>query len=108
MREVLISGLVWEKIAELESYLISELKLSETAALRRSARMRKFISAFSVSTDYPLCRFKRWRMLGYRSLYLKKIGFLPTKHLTAALLSGICHIPQYYMNEKSFLCLLDI
>ena len=72
MREVLISGLVWEKIAELESYLISELKLSETAALRRSARMRKFISAFSVSTDYPLCRFKRWCMLGYRCAVFEK------------------------------------
>ena len=72
MREVLISGLVWKKIAELESYLINELKLSETAALRRSTRMRKFVSAFGTSADYPLCRFKKWCMLGYRCAVFEK------------------------------------
>ena len=66
MREVLISNLVKDKIDSLESYLIDELKLSEEAALRRSERMREYIRAFSNSADYPLCRFKKWRILGYR------------------------------------------
>ena len=72
MREVLISGLVWEKIANLESYLITELKLSETAVLRRSARMRKFVFTIRVPVDYPLCRFKRWCMLGYHCAVFEK------------------------------------
>lgn len=66
MRKVLISGLVRDKIAELESYLIDELKLSEEAALRRSDRMKAFIQGLSNNADYPLCRFKKWRILGYR------------------------------------------
>ncbi len=72
MREVRISGLVMGKIADLESYLIDELKLSEEAALRRSARMRKYIQAFGNAADYPLCRFKKWRALGYRCAVFEK------------------------------------
>ena len=72
MRKVLISDLVWKKMAELESYLINELKLSETAALRRSARMRRFVHSFSAPADYPLCRFKRWCILGYRCAVFEK------------------------------------
>lgn len=72
MREVRISGLVRDKIADLESYLIDELKLSEEAALRRSARMRKFVRALSNAADYPLCRFKKWRILGYRCAVCEK------------------------------------
>lgn len=72
MRKVYISGLVWEKIAELEFYLIDELKLSEEAALRRSARMREYVRSFSNVVNYPLCRFKRWRMFGYRCAVFEK------------------------------------
>jgi len=72
MREVLISNLVRSKIAELELYLIHELKLSEEAALRRSARMRSFVRAFSNAVDYPLCRFKKWCNLGYRCAVFEK------------------------------------
>jgi hypothetical protein len=72
MREVLISDLVRNKIADLEIYLIEELKLSEEAALRRSARMREYVRAFSNAADYPLCRFKKWRVLGYRCAVFEK------------------------------------
>ncbi|HEY3369209.1 MAG TPA: hypothetical protein VGK10_00090 [Prolixibacteraceae bacterium] len=72
MREVLISGLVREKLTELESYLIVELKLSEEAALRRSARMREFVHTFRNAADYPLCRFKKWQVLGYRCVVFEK------------------------------------
>lgn len=66
MREVRISDGVREKIADLESYLTDELKMSEEAALRRSGRMREFVRSLRAHADYPLCRFKRWRVLGYR------------------------------------------
>jgi len=72
MREVRISGLIRDKVANLETYLIDELKLSEVAALRRSSRMREFVRAFSNETDYPLCRFKKWRALGYRCAVFEK------------------------------------
>lgn len=72
MREVRISGLVRNKISTIESYLIDELKLSEEAALRRSARMREFVYALSNAADYPLCRFKKWRILGYRCAVCEK------------------------------------
>lgn len=72
MRKVVVSGLVKHKIAELESYLIDELKLSKTAALRRSARMSDYVNAFSNAVDYPLCRFKKWRVLGYRCAVFEK------------------------------------
>lgn len=72
MREVRVSGLVRDKIAELESYLINELKLSEEAALHRSARMRAFVHAFRNEADYPLCRFKKWKALGYRCAVFEK------------------------------------
>ena len=72
MRDVQISGSVRERIADLESYLIDTLKLSEDAALRRSDRMREFVRAFSNEADYPLCRFKKWRALGYRCAVFEK------------------------------------
>lgn len=28
--------------------------------------MRVFIRALSAEADYPLCRFRKWRKLGYR------------------------------------------
>lgn len=72
MRKVYISGLVWDKISMLESYLVEELKLSEEAALRRSRRMREFIRSLRNLVDYPLCRFKRWQKLGYRCAVFEK------------------------------------
>ena len=72
MREVRVSGLVRVKIAKLESYLIDELKLSEEAALRRSARMRECVHAFRNAADYPLCRFKKWRVMGYKCAVFEK------------------------------------
>ncbi len=72
MREVRVSRLVVDKIADLESYLIDDLKLSEEAALRRSRRMREYVQAFSCAVNYPLCRFKKWRMLGYRCAVFEK------------------------------------
>ena len=72
MREVRISSIVRSKITELESYLINDLKLSETAALSRSNRMRDFVRSLSNNVDYPLCRFYKWRKLGYRCAILEK------------------------------------
>ena len=72
MREVRLSGLVRVKIVELESYLIDELKLSEEAALGRIARIRKYLYAFRNAMDYPLCRFKKWRVMGYRCAVFEK------------------------------------
>ena len=72
MREVRISDVTRKKISDLELYLIDELKLSPEAALRRSARMREFVHAFSGVADYPKCRFKKWRKLGYRCAVFEK------------------------------------
>ena len=72
MRKVLVSGLVRGKIAKLESYLIDETKLSEEAALRRSARMRKFVQTLHIPVDYPSCRFKKWRKMNYRCAVFEK------------------------------------
>lgn len=72
MRKVYVSDLVWDKVSELESYLLDELKLSEKVALQCSSEIKKFISLLSSPADYPLCRFKRWRILGYRCAIFKK------------------------------------
>ena len=72
MREVIISVAVEQRVEELERYLVDELKLSEEAALNRSRRMRMFIASLSNPADYALCRFKRWRMLGYRCAVFEK------------------------------------
>ena len=72
MRKVNISDAVVERLEELEFFLIDELKLSEEAALKRSQRMRKFIASLSNQSDYPLCRFKKWRELGYRCAVFEK------------------------------------
>ena len=65
MREVIIAREVWDKIADLRSYLTIELKLSEEAAMSRMDRMRDFLKALGNPGDYSLCRFKKWRVLGY-------------------------------------------
>ena len=66
MRKVLIYSLVVSKMEDLESYLIFELQLSEEASLKRSNRMRMFVSSLSKAAVYPLCRFRKWKKLKYR------------------------------------------
>jgi hypothetical protein len=66
MRKVIISDEVRQKIKELEYFLIDGLKLSEAAAYKRSDRMRTFVASLSMPVDYALCRFKKWREMGYR------------------------------------------
>ena len=72
MRKVWISNLVRDKIADIEAYLVDELKLSEEAALRRSRRMREYIRTLSNAADYPICRFRKWKILGYRCVVFEK------------------------------------
>ena len=72
MSKVLISDLVRNKLEKLEYYLVDELKLSEEAALKRSQRMREFVSSITMPTSYPLCRFIRWQNLGYRCAVFEK------------------------------------
>ena len=72
MREVIISCNVRQRIKELEYFLVDELKLSEEAALKRSRRMREFIASLSNPGEYALCRFKSWRLLGYRCVVFEK------------------------------------
>jgi hypothetical protein len=72
MREVQVSGRVLDKISELEMYLQVELKFSKEAAHKRSDKMRNFLNSLSNPADYALCRFKRWRELGYRCVVFEK------------------------------------
>jgi hypothetical protein len=72
MREVIISATVRGKIADLEAFLKDELKLSKEAARQRSDRMRLFVLSLATEVDYPLCRFRRWRKLGWRCAVFEK------------------------------------
>ena len=72
MREVHISGRVLNKMSELESFLRNDLKLSKDTARKRSDRMREFLRSLGNPADYSLCRFKRWRTLGYRCAVFEK------------------------------------
>ena len=72
MRKVLVSGDVWDKIFELEMFLKEEMKFSKEAAFKRSDRMRDFLKSLSNPVDYSLCRFKKWRLLGYRCAVFEK------------------------------------
>ena len=72
MRSVVVSDTVQNKLAELTDYLRSNLKLSEKAATDYRGRFVTFIGSFSANVDYPLCRFKRWRALGYRCAVFEK------------------------------------
>jgi hypothetical protein len=66
MCEIIIPDKLWSKIEAIKSYLISELKLSEEAAISRINRMENFVTSFAIPAAYPLCRFKKWQKLGYR------------------------------------------
>jgi len=72
MRKVHISGVVQNKISDIELFLKNELKLSKESAQRRSDRMRVFVHSLSNSADYALCRFKKWQVLGYRCAVFEK------------------------------------
>ena len=72
MRKVIVSDLVRKKLEELEYFLIDELKLSEEFALKRSRRMRVLINSLCNPADYPLCRFKKWKVLGYRCVVFER------------------------------------
>jgi len=72
MRKVVISNPVIGKIDILKDYLISELKLSEGAAMRRIDRIGEFLLSLSAPVDYPLCRFKKWCILGYHCAIFEK------------------------------------
>ena len=72
MREVVISQTVQDKIADLELFLKNELKLSKQAAKCRCDRMDSLFLSLAGITDYPLCRFKKWRVLGYRCVPFEK------------------------------------
>ena len=66
MRDVIIPYSLWRKIEDIRDYLIYELKLSQMAADARINRMEDFINSLTNPGDYMLCRFKRWRVHGYR------------------------------------------
>jgi len=72
MREIIIDVQVREKISELEEYLKTEFKMSKEAARKRSDKMRQFVFSLRNPADYPLCRFKRWRVLGYKCAVFEK------------------------------------
>jgi hypothetical protein len=72
MREVIIPDILWSKIREIKDYLIEGLKLSEMAAEARINRMEDFVESLAMPADYALCRFKKWRELGYRCAVFEK------------------------------------
>ena len=73
MRKVVISNTVQDKIDSLRIYLIDELKLSREAAKARTYRIDDFLSSLGSQADYALCRFRKWRMLGYRCAVFEKV-----------------------------------
>ena len=72
MRDVIISNQVRLKISELNLYLTQEFKLSWVAAEARIQRMKVFVESFRNEVDYPLCRFIKWRKLGYHCAVFEK------------------------------------
>ena len=94
MRKVVIDERVGMKISELELFLKNELKLSKEAAQRRSNRMRSFVSSLKNNVDYLLCRFKKWRALGYRCAVFEKDWVFAYEIFRGGILLGICQIRQ--------------
>ena len=72
MRKVVISNIVQAKIASLNLYLTQEFQLSKEAATLRIKRMEDFVETLANPVDYSLCRFNRWRTLGYRCAVFEK------------------------------------
>jgi hypothetical protein len=77
MRKVVVTKTVRKKIKSLRAYLLFELNLSKDAAHKRIDRMKIFLQSLSCEVaNYPLCRFKKWRNLGYRCVvFEKKLDF---------------------------------
>jgi hypothetical protein len=69
---VILSDCVIEKITELELYLKNTLKFSKEAAKKRTDRMGDFLESLDAIAVYPLCRFLRWRVLGYHCVVFEK------------------------------------
>ena len=55
-----------DTLDELTDYMVGNFKLPEEAAMHRIDRLLVFLDNLSNPVDYALCRFKRWRALGYR------------------------------------------
>ena len=72
MRKVRLSDVVLEYLDDLADYLVDELKISEEAACKRIERIRVFLASLAMPADYTLCRFKKWRELGYRCAVFEK------------------------------------
>ena len=72
IRAVIISDVVWDKMEDLFFYLTEELKLSEEAAFRKTAKMRLFVHSFSAPVNHAKCRSKIWCELGYRCAVFEK------------------------------------
>ena len=72
MREVIVSEHLWGKIAEVNNYLIDELKLSAEATEKRIRRMENFVMTFARSVNHPPCRFKKWSALDYHCAVFEK------------------------------------
>ena len=72
MRKVKVSEAVWDKLDDLADYMVDEFKLSEEAAMRRIDRLLNFLAALGSPVVYALCRFKRWRALGYHCAVFEK------------------------------------
>ncbi len=64
-RRVIVSVKVEDRLDDLVACLQNELKFSEEAASAYRARLIAFIARLGIEVDYALCRFKRWRELGY-------------------------------------------
>jgi hypothetical protein len=65
MRKVATSDVVQNKLAELGLFLTKEYGMSRIAADARVVRIHKFLATLANPGDYALCRFRRWRVLGY-------------------------------------------
>jgi len=72
MRKVRISEVVWDKLDALVDHMVNEFKLSEEAAVHRIDRLLDFLFSLGSPADYALCRFERWRELGYRCAVFEK------------------------------------
>lgn len=72
MRNVSVSDIVMDKVSDLRIYLIEELKMSREAAHKRTDRIEVFLLSLAHAADYPLCRFKKWRAMGYRCIVFEK------------------------------------
>ena len=72
MREIIISDVIWNKMGELREHLLNVLKLSETTADARISSMEDFVISLGGIANYPLCRYKRWRQLGYHCAVFEK------------------------------------